>query len=255
MSENGVNAAKLLQDGTPIRRRKLASDVLDRLLGLINGGTYAPGDLLPSERQLMELFEIGRPAIREALQDLQRMGLIVINHGEGARVVSPTARSILDQIAGTARHLLHSSPENLDHLKDARLFFEVGMARLAAARATADHLAALRRYVDVQREVGDDLRAFMKADLNFHRTIATVSGNPIFVATSEAMLEWLAEYHASLVTKEGREARTIAEHSLILERIAGHDVEGAAAAMMAHLTRAHDLYDTARKTDSNGAHP
>jgi DNA-binding FadR family transcriptional regulator len=243
------DVARPLQDATPIRRRKLASDVLDRLLALINSGTYAAGARLPSERQLMELFEIGRPAIREALQDLQRMGLIVINHGGGARVVSPTARSILDQITGTARHLLLAAPENLEHLKDARVFFEVGMARLAAARATEAQVAALRGYIDVQREVGDDLAAFMKADLNFHRTIATVSGNPIFVATSEAMLEWLAEYHASLVAKEGREARTITEHSLILERIAQHDVEGAAAAMMAHLTRAHDLYESARKAE------
>jgi DNA-binding FadR family transcriptional regulator len=83
----------------------------------------------------------------------------------------------------------------------------------------------------------------MQADLNFHRTIATVSGNPIFVAASEAMLEWLAEYHMSLVRMEGREARTITEHTLIYERIGAHDVEGAAAAMLAHLTRAHDMYE------------
>ena len=57
------------------------------------------------------------------------------------------------------------------------------------------------------------------------------------------MLEWLLEYHVGLVRKEGREMKTLVEHRLILERIAAHDVEGAAAAMLAHLTRANDLYD------------
>ncbi|HVX83170.1 MAG TPA: GntR family transcriptional regulator, partial [Devosiaceae bacterium] len=75
----------------PIVRRKLSQSVFDRLIERINSGEFPRGGLLPSERQLMEEFKVGRPAIREALQDLQRMGLVVITHGEGARLVEPTA--------------------------------------------------------------------------------------------------------------------------------------------------------------------
>ena len=57
------------------------------------------------------------------------------------------------------------------------------------------------------------------------------------------MLEWLAEYHVGLVREVGRETQTLFEHEQILDRIAAHDVEGAAAAMFAHLTRAHDFYE------------
>src|SRR3954447_21818032 len=119
----------------PIRRRKLSRDVFERLLAMISGGDLKPGDYLPPERQLMEAFKIGRPAIREALQELQRMGLIVINQGDGARVVEATASTVLAQITGTARHILATSPQSLGHLKEARLFFEMGTARLAAVRA------------------------------------------------------------------------------------------------------------------------
>ncbi|MCB1743718.1 MAG: FCD domain-containing protein, partial [Gammaproteobacteria bacterium] len=87
---------------------------------------------------------------------------------------------------------------------------------------------------------------FLRADIAFHRSIAGVSGNPIFGAVSEAMFEWLLEYHVGLVRKEGRELKTLVEHQQIVERIAAHDVEGAAAAMLAHLTRAADLYATAK---------
>jgi GntR family transcriptional regulator, sialic acid-inducible nan operon repressor len=229
----------------PIPRRKLSSDVTDRLLGRINNGEFVPGSRLPSERALMESFQVGRPAIREALQNLQRMGLIQITHGENARVVAPTARTILDQIAGTARHILSTSPKTLDDLKDARLFFEVGMARLAAARATPDDIRTLEERIESQAAATEeDIDSFLHADIAFHRTIAAISGNPIFAAVSEAMLEWLLEYHVGLIRKDGREFKTLAEHQLITDRIGAHDVEGAAAAMLAHLTRAADLYES-----------
>ena len=136
----------------PIAKRKLSHDVLDRLLHRINNGEFPTGSLLPSERQLMEGFRVGRPAIREALQELQRMGLVVITQGDGARSVAPTARTMLDQIAGTARHILTTTPGSLEHLKEARLFFELGVARQAAARASEADVRRLRACIDEQRQ-------------------------------------------------------------------------------------------------------
>lgn len=69
----------------PIRRRKLSEEVAERIEALIAGGTYPRGTLLPPERELMQLFGIGRPSIREALFALSRMGLVTISSGERAR--------------------------------------------------------------------------------------------------------------------------------------------------------------------------
>jgi DNA-binding FadR family transcriptional regulator len=226
---------------SPIVRRKLSHDVFERLLEGINTGEFPRGSLLPSERVLMERFQVGRPAIREALQDLQRMGLVVITHGEGARLVEPTAQSVLDQIAVTVHHVLASS-QNLAHLKDARNFFEVGMTRLAAARATPEDVAALTEIIARMEASTADFQTFMKYDMAFHRRIAEITGNPIFVAVSEALLQWLSKYHVGELRKLGREARTLDEHRHIVDRIAAHDVEGSAAAMLQHQTRAADLY-------------
>jgi DNA-binding FadR family transcriptional regulator len=226
----------------PIPRRKVSHDVLDRLLAEINAGRLVAGDYLPSERELMQSFQVGRPAIREAMQTLQRMGLISITHGERARVVAPTARTMLDQITGTARHILNQSPETLVNLKDARIFFEVGMARIAAARATEAQVAGLHRRLADQEAAGLDFTGFMQADVAFHREIASIAGNPIYVAVSDAMLGWLSDYHVGLLRKLGREKQTLSEHRLIVDRIGAHDVDGSAAAMLAHLTRVNDLY-------------
>jgi DNA-binding FadR family transcriptional regulator len=236
----------------PVARRKLSHDVLERLLSRINAGEFVAGDYLPSERELMQSLGVGRPAVREAMQTLQRMGLIAITHGERARVVAPTARSMLEQITGTARHILTTTPESLAHLKDARIFFELGMVRIAAARANESHIENLRRLLAEQEAAGKDFTGFLQADIAFHREIADVAANPIFAAVSDALLGWLSEYHVGLLRKLGREEQTLSEHRLIVDRIAAHDVDGSAAAMLAHLTRANDLYRTAAAKAARG---
>src|SRR6478735_9258187 len=107
-------------------------------------GEIGPGEVLPSEHELMERYGVGRPAVREALQSLQTMGLITISHGERSRVNELTPDAVLRQGDAVARMLLTSAPENLEDLKQARRLFELGMVREGAPRATAGDVAALR---------------------------------------------------------------------------------------------------------------
>lgn len=226
----------------PIQRRKLAHGVFDRLLARIRSGELRPGDQLPSERELMTAYAVGRPAVREALQSLERAGLVSITHGERARVAVPSADDLLAQIAGGARQLLRSAPETLDHLKDARLFLECGLARRAAAAADPDGLVRLRARLDEHAAAVDDLAGFLGRDMAFHRQIAALTGNPIFPSIVEAMFGWLGEYYAHLVRVPGAESLTVAEHERIWAAIAAHDASGAERAMREHLTRANALY-------------
>ena len=97
--------------------RKLSDDIGERLLKRIQSGEFAPGDPLPSERELMRAYAVGRPAIREAMQDLQRMGLLEIRHGRRARVAAPSIGRMVDQIGETMRHFLANSPASLEQLQ------------------------------------------------------------------------------------------------------------------------------------------
>jgi GntR family transcriptional regulator, sialic acid-inducible nan operon repressor len=225
-----------------ITRRKLSDEVLDRLQEMLRRGEYAPGDSMPSERELMERFGVGRPAIREALQTLANMGLISISHGERAKVSAITAQTAIRQVDGVARMLLSSSPGALEHLKSARRFFELGMVREAAERATAEEVATLRDGLARQRALLGDRPAFIRADIAFHRCIAAISGNPIFAAVSEAMLDWLFHYHSDLLIWTGREDVTLAEHAKIIDHIAAHDPAAAEEAMREHLDRSGDTF-------------
>ncbi|MCU0226811.1 MAG: transcriptional regulator NanR [Bryobacterales bacterium] len=227
---------------SPVARRKLGDQILEQLLHMIESGTVKPGDPLPSERELMSTFGVGRPAVREALQALQSRGLVAIHHGERARVLDLTATSMLDQIERSARHLMSTSPQTLEHLKEARLMFECAMVRLAAAKATADDLARLRQLLAAQEAARRDSQAFLEADMALHEGIAAISGNPLFAAISRAMLQWLADVHRELVRIPGTESVTIAEHAEILNCMERHSPEAAAMAMANHLTRVNQLY-------------
>jgi DNA-binding FadR family transcriptional regulator len=226
----------------PIVRRKLSDEVFLRLKKLIVSGELQPGDDMPSERELLERFEVGRPAIREAMQALSNMGLVAISHGERAKVLKLTARSIFKQVDVAAKIMLSSSEDSLENLKSARIFFERGMVREAAAKATDEDVARLRITLDEQRNNLGQAEAFIGADMKFHTQIAVISGNAIYIAVSEAMLGWLKEYHTEMLIWTGKEKYTLAEHEEIIGRIAAHDPEGAEKAMIKHLERSRALY-------------
>jgi DNA-binding FadR family transcriptional regulator len=220
-----------------IQRRKLSDEVRRRLLDMIESGELPPGSAMPSERELMARYRVGRPAVREAMQSLETMQLVSIRHGERARVVPLTPRSMLAQMHHTTRHLLATSPETRKHLEAARQMFETGMVRRAAEAATEVDLDRLRNVlVEMQAEVSNPAR-FVAADIRFHNVLAEMSGNPIIHAVSEAMLQWLFEFHHELVRFPGHEDVTLADHQEIYERVAERDPDGAERAMINHLTR------------------
>ena len=92
----------------------------------------------------MARFQVGRPAVREAMQALANMGLVGISHGERAKVLELSAKSIIKQVDVTAKIMLATSKDSLEDLKNARIFFERGMVREAAQKAIIKHLECSR---------------------------------------------------------------------------------------------------------------
>jgi len=226
----------------PIVRKKLSDEVFARLKHMIETGELKAGDEMPSERELMERYGVGRPAIREAMQTLAGKGLVEISQGERAKVLRITAESIIRQVDLPAKLMLSGSSDTLEHLKSARIFFERGMVREAAVRATPEHIAELRALLDKQKESLGDADAFIDADMEFHQCIARISGNPIFAAVSGAMLGWLKSYHTEMLIWTGRENFTLAEHEEIIRALENGDADRGEKAMIKHLERSRALY-------------
>lgn len=229
-------------DPEPIRRRKLSDEVRERLLAQINDGGLHPGDVLPSERELMASYGVGRPAIREAMQQLVSLGLIVVRHGDRPRLAAPRLDLLTEQLALTMRHVLTHDDTILAQLKEARIVVETGMARLAAERRTEGDLEALRDVLARQLLARADPGEFMQRDGDFHAGVAGISGNVVLSSVVRAVFDWMARFHTGAVLSSGLERLTLDEHEAILSAIAARDPERAAQAMKEHLTRANALY-------------
>jgi DNA-binding FadR family transcriptional regulator len=222
----------------PIQRKKLSEVVFEQLIQLIEEEQLQPGDQMPAERELMESFGVGRPVVREAMQRLAAMGMISIQHGERARVGRVDMNSMIGQIDLAARHLLSSSAQNVDHLRQARALFETGLVKIAAASATDADIERLQAIIE-RMHTHHEGEAFIAVDMEFHNEIARISGNPIYHAISHAILEWMADYRREMLRFKPRE-QTIAEHEEILRLIKLRDPAGAEKAMHDHLARRQD---------------
>jgi DNA-binding FadR family transcriptional regulator len=234
-----VDAAATL---TPVVRQRLHEGVSEQLLRAIKAGEFPVDTRLPSERQLSAIFRVTRPVIREALQSLERLGVVHIAQGERAVVVRVTPDVIVAKFTESVRTLIATDNDALDHFKDARLLFECGIARLAAQRATPSGLETAARAIDAQRRALARPHEFVALDGEFHASLAALAGNPLFPAVSRGIFNWLSEHHSASVRVPGREFVTIEEHEAILTCLERRDPDAAAEAVHRHLTRASDRY-------------
>jgi GntR family transcriptional repressor for pyruvate dehydrogenase complex len=223
-----------------IKRRKLYEQIAELIQEDIARGAIRPGEQLPSEREIMAKYGVGRAAVREALFALAKMGLIAISSGERARVIEPSPEVVVQELSGAARLFL-ATENGIHQFQEARLVFEVALARRAAEIATDDDIAAIRAALEANREASDR-RQFEETDVIFHRAIARVGGNPIFPAISDAVTEWLIEQRRGTARVPQAQQLAIEWHERICEAIARHDSEGAATAMKGHLNQVNRFY-------------
>jgi DNA-binding FadR family transcriptional regulator len=236
----------------PIRRPKVSDEAALRLESMIRDGAFPEGALLPPERELMKMFGVGRASIREALYGLGRMGLVRVRNGERPLVTRPTPENLIAELSGVARHFLAGSggPE---HFQAARALFEVGVARLAAMRASAGDIEQLRRSLEANSAARGDIARFERTDVAFHHVLARITQNPIFVAVHDALVEWLTSQRTISLRAPGAEQAAFESHRRIFEAVSAKDGEAAAAAMDDHLKSVTDLIRIATEAESETA--
>lgn len=237
---------------TLIRRRKIHEDVAAQIEDAIISGLYAEGDQLPPERELMEHFGVGRPAVREALLLLERSGVVQLSAGERARVVHPTIDGLVDQISASARHFL-ATKAGEQSLQEARRVIESAIARNAAEYATPEEIQRLERALDANRQSLSSLDDFEMTDVAFHLAIAEIGGNQVFSAMHRAIVGWLAlQRHVSLRSSPEALPSALAHHVAIFEAIARREPERAWQTMNDHIRDVERWYRQGRGSE-NGA--
>ena len=212
---------------TPMALRQRYEQVADRIAADIRAGRFAPGERLPSERDLARRLEVGRASVREAIAALQVSGMIETRPGSGSFVAANAPER--------TRESHDSSPSDL---LQAREMLEPAVARLAAQRGGAD--AEIEALLAAMEDADGD--AWNDCDRRFHQRIATLTGNPVLVDLADHIAAVMDEplwqrLRDDSIAVPGRTTIHLAEHRMIYEAIAEGDADAAELYAAQHIRR------------------
>jgi len=220
---------------TPIQTKRIYLEIVDQLADLITRGEFAPGQQLPSERELVDKLRVSRASLREALIALEIMGLIETKHGQGRFVRSDEGAPLLQFDSATL-----VGEESPFALLEARKILEPGIAALAARVRSGKDLPRIRYALELAEANLDDRGLRDQADRLFDLAIAAATKNPVI----ETIMELISRIKTQKLWSalEGT-ARKIpgeaqmqwAQHRAIYEAIKAKDEEDASRRMLEHL--------------------
>ena len=164
-----------------LKKTRLYEEIAEQIKDAILDGYLKPNDRLPSERDLCEMFGVGRPTVREALRVLDNMGLIEIGAGvKGSTVKDVDITQYMDAVRQHLSHLIKVNEETIRELWEVRKYIELGISLTAARKLGRQDLTKLRECIQRMEACGNDTRAYFPIAVEFHKYLAKATQNKIF---------------------------------------------------------------------------
>ncbi len=212
--------------------------VVDQLRKAIHLGTFAPGDRLPSERELAKQLGVSRLTVREAIRVLETQGYVKSRRGAAGGLI------VLDQQQTRAqlRRRLREEWDEFENILDFRLANECAAARIVARRRTEEDLERVRGALSDLQD-SNVLAQLRRADSIFHLAIAEATRNPLLRQAVETGRTAMF-LPADALSFEVVFGDSVEHHRRILEAIERADPQGANDAMEAHIeTTRRELFE------------
>lgn len=215
-----------------VSSERLSRQVVQQFQQMMRDGELGQGDKLPAERELAEQFNVSRNSVREALRELDLLGLVESRHGEGTFVRQPTAT----QLMAPFQAVIELSMPAVDSVMEFRMAFEPGVASLAAANLTPageEQLAAALGAFERAVAEGDSVETI---DADFHLSVALATGNPTVLAVHTAVYELLHGMRSRLARSSYHpHDKSVVGHRALFDAIVARDPERASRVMREHL--------------------
>ncbi|WP_327606744.1 FadR/GntR family transcriptional regulator [Virgibacillus tibetensis] len=229
-----------------ISTKKVSEIVVEQIEDWIRTEKVMPEEKLPSVRELCDMFEVGRSAVRDALTTLKGKGLVVVKHGEGTFVCHRNTSHLFPD-------LMLLSKRDISELYQVRKIVEAGVVEVAAQNATADQLERMNLALG-ELSRAETVEAW-EADYLFHQTIAEACANDILTdlmkAVSDTMKKGIMDCHRLILSDKKLSADIAGQHIAIYEAIKANDPISARKAMLSHLTYVEELLNSHLQDSSN----
>jgi GntR family transcriptional repressor for pyruvate dehydrogenase complex len=191
--ETEAETDRKIQAFRPLRVKKAAEEVIVVIVDAIRGGLYEPGERLPRERDLAASLKVSRAVVGEAVNVLERAGIVSVRRGAAGGIFVATRwipQEVLEAIEG-------ESYISMLALLETRRILETHAAILAGARRTTKDVDDLRRLVDMLPGLMDDHEEFVAVDMRFHVRVAEASAN-------ELLASYIRDFMAKFSTRRAQ---------------------------------------------------
>ncbi len=223
-----------------IRSTRAFEEIAAQIRNELVEGRLKVGSRLPSERALAEQFGVSRNTLREALRSLEHAGLIRLQKGAsgGAFISERSGEAIVTGLFD----LFHVGAIRPAHVTEARIWLESIIVREACVRATAADLAALETNIEEAEAASarGDFPARAAKNIDFHRILARVTGNPIMIIVMDGVLDVL--HHFVRTIGDYQNAYVLPSRRRFMKHMEEGNVEAAVAEMESSLKRLQSAY-------------
>lgn len=213
-----------------LTRKTLFEQVLEELVSRIKSGLYTPGELLPTEQELSQEFNVSRNCIRETIKCLNVGGLVYSRPGKGTYLTHDASKIVSDS---TNPIIDFGTLNSLSELTELRLLIEPEAAAMAAQRASKNQCKELKNILDQLKK--DVLTSGYKmSGLKFHNLVIKMTGNRYLQKVMNSIYKEL--YNSRNYFLDTNINKFFCdEHQKIYEAIFDQDAELARSLMQEHL--------------------
>lgn len=224
----------------PLRTEKFYAEVADQIKKSIFDGTYGPGDRLPSESDMANLFGVSKVTVRQAIRVLENAGLVFTKQGMGGGIFLSEADTMA--VSTYLSDMLKLKRVTQSDLTMARLIFEPDVAALVCGVWEEGDLQELEKNIlqawDAFKK--GDLAGTRILSLAFHRLLCSISKNPVIMFTLNSVIDVLEENVIKIALDQEFVRNEIVAHELILERIRARREDEAREEMRGHIRVVHE---------------
>lgn len=222
-------------------KQTLAEITARRLLTMIQENSYAVGDKLPTEVELVETLGVGRNTVREALRILMSRNIVTIRQGSGTFISDKNG--VADDPLGFS--MIDDRRKLTEDLIQIRVMLEPPIAALAAQNATAQDIEALGAILSELEALIEGRQDYAEKDSQFHAQIANCSHNLVMTNLIPVITDGIRVFADSV--QETEYDQTLVSHRQIYEAIKARRPVEAQQAMQFHLMYNENRYKGERK--------
>lgn len=222
-----------------------APDVLvQEIISQIRSGKLKPNAVLPSQRDLAKMFNVGLGTVREAIKVLDVMGFVKVIRGKGTYISKQVPED------KTHESYLEKALEAMSvaDLIKAREIVECGAAKMAAEQAHKENITAL---VQLGRDMDASLKdtaTFYELDFKFHITVAEASNNKAIIEIVKLLVN-RSHKHINFMSESLNIAlpftvdKAVGTARKVISCIEKGDAHGAETCMNEHINIVYDELD------------